>query len=184
LKTTSNDVLEVPDVTVKLKSDQQVWTYGTVGVGVNYGPMIWKDHRQVFTAHTQQTTHQQPTNAVDLGRPSRLKTDLLNHHPVDCLLIEGESYTKWIPWVLEAKEINRPQAILSFIPTSLLDHDDSPVPKAQRKTLQKLGYGVRYWFLEAWEFGAALDLSTVCMVWFQTDDPLAQMPNPRKNCFP
>jgi hypothetical protein len=130
LNSTPNDVLEVPDVSVKLRSNRRVWTYGTVRVGVNYGPMIWKDHTQVFTSHTQQTNHILPTAALDLGRPNRLKKDVLNQHPVDCLLIEGESTTKWVPWVIAAEEVNKPSAILCFIDKELLDHDDGPVPKA------------------------------------------------------
>jgi hypothetical protein len=184
LNTTSKDVLEVPDVTVMLSSNRRVWTYGTVGVGVNYGPTIWKDQIPVFTSHTQQTNHLIPTKATDLGPPSRLKKNLLNQHPVDCLLIEGESPTKWMSWIIEADNNHKPKAVLSFINKELLDHEDGPVPKTQRKLLQKLGYDVRYWYLPAWEFGAALDLSTVSMVWYKTDDPMAVMPIPRSSALP
>jgi hypothetical protein len=177
-------VLEVPDVTVKLSNNRRVWTYGTVGVGVNYGPTIWKDHIQVFTSHTQQITHLVPSNAVDLGRPNRLKADFLNQHPVECLLIEGESSDRWIPWIGEADEANRPTAILSFVDKKLLDLEDGPIPKNQRKALQSLGYDVRYWYLQAWEFGAALDLSTVGMVWFRTKDQTAELPIPRSSALP
>jgi hypothetical protein len=161
-------VLEVPDVTVTLSSGRRAWTYGTVGVGVDYGPMIWKEHEHVFLAHSQQTTHALPTTALNLGSPQRLKPDFLDQHPVECLLVEGDSATRWIPWVANTKPSNRPSAILSFLPADALDQDEGPVPKAQRKALNKLGYEVRYWYLKAWDFGAALDLSTVCMVWYRT----------------
>jgi hypothetical protein len=138
----------------------------------------------VFTSHTQQTNHIIPTKATDLGKPSRLKKTFLNQHPVDCLVIEGESPTKWISWIIEANDNNKPEAILNFIDKELLDHDDGPVPKTQRKLLQKLGYDVRYWYLPAWEFGAALDLSTVCIVWYKTDDPMDTMPIPRSSALP
>jgi hypothetical protein len=108
----------------------------------------------------------------------------LNQFPVECLVIEGETSTKWIPWITNAREENRPEAILNFIDKELLDHDDGPMSKAQRKILTKLGYDVRYWYLQAWEFGAALDLSTVCMVWYKTDDPLSKMPIPRSSALP
>jgi hypothetical protein len=177
-------VLEVPDVTVKLSSKRRVWTYGTVGVGVDYGPTIWKDHTQVFTSHTQQTTTILPSKAVDLGKPNRLKSDFLNRHPVECLLVEGESCERWIPWIKRANQDKRPLAILSFVAKESLDHEDGPVPKDQRKCLQRLGYDVRYWYLQAWEFGAALDLSTVCMVWYHSNDPTAKMPSPRSSALP
>jgi hypothetical protein len=106
LNTIPNDVLEVPDVTVKLSSGRRTWTYGTVGVGVDYGPTIWKEHEHVFTSHTQPTTHKLPTQAKDLGRPNRLKPAFLNDHPEDCLLVEGESHQRWIPWINKAKAGN------------------------------------------------------------------------------
>jgi hypothetical protein len=177
-------VLEVPDVTVKLPHERPTWTYGSIGVGVDYGPTIWKDQRHVFHSHTHRTQHQTASTATDLGRPNRLKKRFLNHHPVDCLLIEGESYTTWIPWILEASDTNRPQAILNFVNKEALDQDDGPLPKTHRKILQKLGYDVRYWYLNAWEFGAALDLSTLCMVWYRTEDPTAEMPAPRSSALP
>jgi hypothetical protein len=123
----------------------------------------------------------QPPN---LGQPNRLKKRFLDSHPVDCLLIEGETCASWIPWILGASDANRPQAILSFINKDTLDHDDGPLPKAQRKILQKLGYDVRYWYLNAWELGAALDLSTVGMVWYRTEDPTAEIPVPRSSALP
>jgi hypothetical protein len=42
VSTTSKDVLGVPDVVVKLSDQRRAWTYGSVGVGVDYGPKIWK----------------------------------------------------------------------------------------------------------------------------------------------
>jgi hypothetical protein len=138
----------------------------------------------VFTAQTQQTTHVAPSPAINLGAPSRLKQTLLDQHPVDCLLVEGDSATTWVPWVTSANEVNRPRAILSFLPSSALDDDDGPLPKEQRKSLGRMGYDVRYWYLNAWDFGAALELSTVCMVWYRTEDPLAELPLPRSSILP
>jgi hypothetical protein len=142
-------VLEVPDITVQLSDNRRVWTCGTIEVGVNYRPTVWKDHIQVFTSHTQQITQRVPSNAVDLGRPNRLKADFLNQHPVECLLIEGESCERWIPWIKQADEANRPTAILSFVDKKSLDLEDGSVPKDRQKVLQSLGYDVRYWFLQA-----------------------------------
>jgi hypothetical protein len=39
-------------------------------VGVDYGPKIWKEHQHVFAAHAQQTTHVEPSAAVQLGDPN------------------------------------------------------------------------------------------------------------------
>jgi hypothetical protein len=64
-----------------------------------------------------------------------------------------------------------------------LDLEDGLVPKDRRKALQSLRYDVRYWYLQAWEFGAALDLSTVGMVWFHTEDPTAELPIPRSSAL-
>jgi hypothetical protein len=111
LDTTTNNVLEVPDIAVKLSSTRRAWTYGTIGVGVEYGPMIWKEHKHVFSAHTQQTTHVVTTTAVNLGLPNRLKQDTLSRIPVDCLLLEGDEATKWVPLVMKAEKQNRPQMI-------------------------------------------------------------------------
>jgi hypothetical protein len=52
LNATPNDMLEVPDVTVKLSNGRRTWTYGTVGVRVDYGPTIWKEHEHVFSSHS------------------------------------------------------------------------------------------------------------------------------------
>jgi hypothetical protein len=97
-----------------------------------------------------------------------LKPAFLDDHPVDWLLVEGKSYKQWIPWINKAKDCNRPQAILSFLPNDSLDDEDGPIPKEQQKGLTKLGYDVCYWYLKSWDFGAALDLSTICMVWYRT----------------
>jgi hypothetical protein len=177
-------VLEVPDVTVKLSSGRRNWTYGTVGVGVEYVPAIWKEHEHVFSAQTQRLTHKTPIQAINLGRPNRLKSTFLNDHPVDCLLVDGESDTRWVPWISSTQEANRPQAILSFLDKTSLDDEDGPISKTQRKVLTKLGYDVRYWYLKAWEFGAALKLSTVCMIWYRTEDSTATLPTPRNSALP
>jgi hypothetical protein len=63
----------VPDVVVKLSDKRRAWTYGSVGVGVDYGPKIWKEHHHVFTAHVQQTTYVEPSAALQLGDPKRLQ---------------------------------------------------------------------------------------------------------------
>jgi hypothetical protein len=184
LSTTSKDVLEVPDVVVKLSDERRAWTYGSIGVGVDYGPKIWKEHQHVFSAHAQQTTHVEPSAAVQLGNPNRLKHDVLNRHPVDCLLMEGGFDNCWIPWIQEAEDQHRPQAIMVFAEGSTIEEEEAGIPKVHRKVLNKLGYDVRYWYINAWKFGAALDLSTVCMVWYRTTDTASILPSPRSSLLP
>jgi hypothetical protein len=184
LSTTSNDVLEVPDVVVKLSDERRAWTYGSVGVGVDYGPKIWKEHHHVFAAHAQQTTHVEPSVAVQLGDPNRLKIDILNRHPVDCLLMEGDLNNCWIPWIREAEDEHRPKAIMIFADGASIEDEEAGISKKHRKFLNKLGYDVRYWYIQAWKYGAALDLSTVCMVWYRTLDPTSILPSPRCSLLP
>jgi hypothetical protein len=184
LSTTSKDVLEVPDVVVKLSDERRAWTYGSVGVGVDYGPKIWKEHHHVFAAHAQQTTHVEPSAAVQLGDPNRLQSDVLNRHPVDCLLMEGDLNHRWISWIREAEDENRPKAMMIFAEGAVIEDEEAGIPKVHRKFLNKLGYDVRYWYIQAWKYGAALDLSTVCMVWYRTSDTASILPSPRSSMLP
>jgi hypothetical protein len=139
LSTISKDVLEVPDVAVKLSDERRAWTYGSIGVGVDYGPKIWKEHHHVFSAHAQQTTHVEPSAAVQLGNPNRLRNDILDRHPVDCLLMEGEINNCWISWIREAADNHRPHAIMMFAEGSTIEEEEAGIPKMHRKFMNKLG---------------------------------------------
>jgi hypothetical protein len=92
--------------------------------------------------------------------------------------MEGDLDNCWIPWVREAEDQHRPRAIMVFAEGSTIEEEQAGIPKAHRKVLNKLGYDVRYWYINAWKYGAALDLSMVCMVWYCTPDVASMLPSP------
>jgi hypothetical protein len=98
--------------------------------------------------------------------------------------MEGDLDNCWIPWVREAEDQHRPRAIMVFAKGSTIKEEEAGIPKAHRKVLNKLGYDVRYWYINAWKYGAALDLSTVCMVWYRTPDVASMLPSPQSIMLP
>jgi hypothetical protein len=99
LEATSNDVLEVPDASVKLPSARAIWTYGTIGLGIDHVPGVWKDHKHCFASHRHEILPSHASQATQLGPPGRVKPNVLNKHPVDCLLVEGHEPSLWKPWI-------------------------------------------------------------------------------------
>ena len=102
LEATPHDVLEVPDTSVKLLSARAIWTYGTVGLGIDHIPSVWKEHHHRFGSHRHEIIPNHPSQAAQLGPPGRVKPTILNQYPVDCLLVEGHEPGLWKPWVEKA----------------------------------------------------------------------------------
>jgi hypothetical protein len=154
------DVLEVPDQKVFIRPSGTRLRYGTIGLGIDHAPLVWKDADHVFTSHDSffESHKQEERDALKLGSPHRLSAQILNQQPVDCLLVEGCEPSIWQPWIERMDEMNRPRVILSWTDAQQLGQDEDYRSKITcKKNMGKFGYHTTYWFLEAWKYGPALD---------------------------
>jgi hypothetical protein len=80
----------------------------------------------------------------------------LSQHPVDCLLIEECRIEIWSLWISSAPLRKQPETILFFTEAKHLGRESGAVSKPHRKHMEKLGYSIRFWLMEACNFGAAV----------------------------
>jgi hypothetical protein len=146
------DVLEVPDQEVFIRPSGTRLRYGTIGLGIDHAPLVWKDADHVFESHDSvlESHKQEEGDVVQLGSPHRVSSQILNQQPVDCLLVEGWGPSIWQLWVERAAEENRPKVILSWTDAQQLGQDEGYRSKTTHKNMGKLGYHTTYWLLEAW----------------------------------
>jgi hypothetical protein len=151
-----NDVLEAPDKTVSVSdSPKATWSYGTMGFGVDLARTVWPE--QDFRFHSQQKplTEVQGQALHDLGPPNRVAKDILARHPADCLMIDGCDTEVWSSWMSSAPAVKRPIAVLFFAQAVHLEMESGAASKTHRKSMEKLGYLMQFWLMEAGDFGSA-----------------------------
>jgi hypothetical protein len=116
--------------------------------------------------------------------PGRVRTSILNQHPIDCLLVEGHDPDVWKPWISKARPKNRPSAILTFADPELLNKDAGPLNKPLCKDMQRMGYEDRYWYMSAWKYGAALQQERLAVAYFLPEKSNSPMGNPASIMLP
>jgi hypothetical protein len=97
-----------------------------VGLGIDLAPVVWKEADHVFASHDNSLeSHKEDKSiAVQLGSPHRVSSQVLNQHPVECLLVEGWEPNIWQPWIGRTTEENRPKVILSWTNAQQLGQDE------------------------------------------------------------
>jgi hypothetical protein len=83
--------------------------------------------------------------------------NLLNLKPAKFLLIDGCRVDTWLTWIKHADTKNKPKVIVSFNGPIPLSTESGIMGATAQKTLKWRGYNVQFWYLKAWEHGAALE---------------------------
>jgi hypothetical protein len=141
-RSNSQDVLEVPDQKVFIRPSGTRLRYGTIRLGIDHAPLVWKDADHVFASHGSvlESHKQEERDALQLGSPHRVSAQILNQQPVDCWLVEGCEPSIWQPWIERTDETNRPRVILSWTDAQQLGQDEDNRSKITRKNMGKFGY--------------------------------------------
>jgi hypothetical protein len=134
--------------------------YGTIGSGLDVGRLVWPRGHHVFSSQTtslEKVLPRRPTTR-ELGPPDRVLSDQLQSTPVDVLLVDVTSGSHWERWLQGVSGTKfAPKVIAQSLPPGFLSDKEKEAEWHSRgKRLQRLGYGVSYWYLRAHEFGAAL----------------------------
>jgi hypothetical protein len=111
--------------------------------------------------------------------------NILSQHPVDCLMIDGCDTGVWSPWMSSAPLDKQPKAILLFAQAIHLEMESGAASKTHRKSMEKLGYSIHFWLMEAGDFGSAvskLRLRTSCTQ--ETSDQPQEPKRPSPNKLP
>jgi hypothetical protein len=118
-------------------------TFGTAGEGIGLASDIWTIQEHIFTSQTQDLLSWTTQAPKQLGSLHRLPMNLLNQKPLEVLLIDGckVDTTK-----------NKPK-----IDHILLSTESGIMGATAQKALKKRGYNEQFWYLKAWEHGAALE---------------------------
>jgi hypothetical protein len=110
----------------------------------------------------------------------------LNLNPVEVLLIDGWGVNTGLTWIKQADAKNLPKVIVSFDDPILLSTEAGIVGATAQKTLKRRGYNVQFWYLKAWEHGAALEQARlVCVCCLKTvQQDCKSIQSPQHNGLP
>jgi hypothetical protein len=179
-----DDVLEAPDKTVNiLDAQKSTWSYGTIGFGVDLARTVWPEQEFLFSSQQKPLIEAQGQAIYDLGPPNRVTRNILSQHPVDCLMIDGCDTEVWSPWISSAPLDKRPKAILLFTQATHLEMESGAAAKTHRKSMEKLGYSIHFWLMEAVDFGSAVSQLRLGVLYTQeaSDQPQEPVqPSPNK----
>lgn len=149
--------MEAPDKTVNILDAQKAtWSYGTIGVGVDLARTVWPEQEFLFSSQQKSLIEAEGRATHELGPPNRVPRNILSRHPVDCLMIEDCKVEVWSPWISAVSLDKRPAAILVFTHAIHLEKESGVASKTHRKSMEKLGYAMYFWLMEACDFGSAV----------------------------
>ena len=148
---------------VNLVSNSQTWSFGVIGVGSDLVDKAWSKHDQRFKSLRNDLTLP-PHPYLRLQIPGRLKKNFLAQNPVDCLVVEGEPTQRVIDWVTGVNVEHQPKAVIVMLRESIMENQDGPLSKTERRRLEASQYTIQYWHLNAFELGASLNQSRMVMV--------------------
>jgi hypothetical protein len=94
---------------------------------------------------------------------------VLKKHPIDYLIVEGIEVEIWEPWLKGVEQEFHPPTIVVFSAGKDLSTEKNVVGKRFRKVMQRWGYHGRYWTMEAWKYGAALNQVRLVTVFRKSD---------------
>jgi hypothetical protein len=103
---------------------------------------------------------------------------------VDCLLIEGSKTSIWTPWISSIRIDQRPEATLLFTQAAHLERESEAASKTHRKLMEKLGYSIHFWLMEACDFGAALSQMRLGVLYTKDDSGPGEPTQPTPNTLP
>ena len=166
------DVVEAPDKTVRFSDAQKVtWSYGTIGCGVELARTVWPEHEFLFSSQQKSVLETEGQAVHDLGPPNRVPRNILAKHPVDCLMIDGCKIEVWSPWISSVPADKRPSAILLFTQATHLALESEVASKSHRKFMEKLGYTIHYWLMDAVDFGSAVSQLRLGVIYTSSNHP-------------
>jgi hypothetical protein len=179
-----NDVLEAPDKNVNmLEARKATWSYGTIGVGTDLARTVWPEQTFLFSSQQKPLLEAEGLALHDLGPPNRVSRNVLSQHPVDCLMIDDCKTDVWSPWISSVPLTKRPTAILFFTQAIHLEKESGAISQAHRKSMERLGYKIQFWLMEACDFGAAVSQLRLGVLYTQetsTDAPGPHQPTPNE----
>jgi hypothetical protein len=181
-----NDVLKAPDKTVNiLEAQKATWSYGTIGVGGDLARTVWPEQKFIFFSQQKRLIEAEGSALHELGPPNRVPTNVLSQHPVDCLMINDCKTQVWSPWISSVPINERPISILLFTQAIHLEKESGPASKEHRKFMERLGYSIRFWLMEACDFGAAISQLRLGVLYIQEESAVMLGPKqPTPNELP
>ena len=142
-------------------ADQDRRRFGTAGPFPVLFAEAWREDTHVFAAEGR--TRQEDPDTHRLGPPERVKTDVLNRHPVEVLAIEDAPATPgslpsrfWIKWLEKCTIPNRPSYVLISASPRELVEEGGLQSKLWRRRFHDWGYDPHYWFLRSTEHGGVV----------------------------
>ena len=198
-----------------LEEDKQVdsneprrFKYGTYLGGAHLIPATWQSAVhcfEVFEDGDAKVSFPGRAVARDYAvEKSKAPDDILNGVPVEVLVADHsrdappkdtDPLPPWYHWLEQATSENLPQMVIQVWPAYLLSQTAGPMGKIQRKRLERLGYDVRYKFMDATKYGSSVDQQRLIVIGFGngttppngSDDwlhPHANVdPRPMANCL-
>jgi hypothetical protein len=76
---------------------------------------------------------------------------------VDVLIVDEVETSVWEPWITKTKPENLPSMIIVFGESKILSSERDVMGKNFRKQIERYGYQLTFWLMEAWKHGAALN---------------------------
>jgi hypothetical protein len=150
--------------------------YGTIGTGLDLGRLVWPKDTHIFSSQSapkQDLAGQLPGRqgqVKELGPAGGVRKNVLRTNPVDVLLVDGIEHSEWGLWIDSVKLAERPKMILWFEEAKMITHEKKgPICKDTRKKLQRSGYRICYWYLQAEDYGAALVQERIGVLYVRKD---------------
>jgi hypothetical protein len=129
---------------------------GLFGVGKDLAHTVWPEQEFRFSSQQKPLETTEKTAAKELGPPNRVPPTILTQYPVNCLLIDACEIKVWSPWISSTTFLKRPEVILFFTDVKHLENESEAASKKYRKLMERMGYSIRFWLMEACAFGAAV----------------------------
>lgn len=182
-----SDILEAPMRTLPPLVDTRKLRYGTIGYGLDLPRLAWSSEQLVFSCQDQDLSKILPhrPKAIETKPFHRLPKKFLSRNPVDVLLVDegnGQARQKVQEGIAMTPPSSRPKALVFSGPSNwMLTNRHLGWRKKRRKALEKLGYQVQEWFLEAQQQGGALEQERLIEVYtrFQHTRDRPETPRPQ-----
>ena len=147
-------------------------TFGTAHCGLETMRHAWPTLRHKFSAGGSQAS-----SASTVFRGSRPARTVLNHYPVDLLVVDlgsanssgsGRNYP-WKEWVELADNANRPEVVLESWPPMATTWTTGPLSKGRRTGWKNLGYTSRYHLMDSRSHGGAINQTRLMVARVRAD---------------